>query len=241
MAIDFDGVDDAINLGLDLPYLNAAVGGTIMCWFTLDVNAALTLFDIAIGPPPGTSGVTRMGLSSSVGPGMDMTVRNADGDPASNLNGAGTFTTGLWHHVAGTYDCVSKDMIIYIDGVLYQSGTAANATGSAFAATNSKDAALGGEATASAPFWDGKIEDARIYGRVLSAAEVETIYAARGADGIVFGLQARFPLSELAPGVVVVNCLDLAGVRNGLPVGAPGPSYVDSILRGSRSKRQMGG
>lgn len=239
MAVDFNGVDQAIDLGLDLPYLNGAAGGTIMCWFILDTNVAVTLFDIAIGPPPGTSGVSRFSLSSNIGPSMDMTVRNADGDASSNINGAGTYTLGAWHHVAGTYDANTKAMRILIDGVLYQAGTATNATGTTIAATNAKDAAIGGEATASAPFWDGRIEDARIYDRMLSDAEVGTIYNARGTDGIVAGGQARFLLNEQAPGVAVVKVPNFWGGRDGTPVGATPPNYFDSIIRGSRTRQPI--
>lgn len=49
-------------------------------------------------------------------------------------------------------------------------------------------------------FFTGKLEDIRIYNRVLSLAEVQTIHALRGVDNITYGLLHRWPLNELPIG-----------------------------------------
>lgn len=42
--------------------------------------------------------------------------------------------------------------------------------------------------------FEGAIEDLRFYGRALSGAEVATLHATQGRDGIVAGLRARWPM-----------------------------------------------
>lgn len=43
-------------------------------------------------------------------------------------------------------------------------------------------------------YTDGSIADIRYYNRLLTQAEIESIYDAKGMDGIVWGLQSRWPL-----------------------------------------------
>jgi hypothetical protein len=84
--------------------------------------------------------------------------------------------------------------------------------------------------------FNGSISDVRFYGRVLSDAEIATIHAARGIDGIVDGLVGRWPLDEGPEGGTVVGADSVKGVSvNKLdmsPVLSPG--YADGVLRSRR-------
>ena len=74
---------------------------------------------------------------------------------------------GDWHHVAATYDGVSQK--IYLDGTL--SVAAANAGA---IAVNTNHLFIGA-ADGTARFFDGWLDDLRIYGRALTAAEIDTL------------------------------------------------------------------
>lgn len=94
-------------------------------------------------------------------------------------NSAMTAVVGKWYHVAVTMD---RDglMSLYVDGVLDNtlSISAENATN----ITNTEVFNIGGNNSGGNTFFGGVADDARLYNRVLSAAEILAIYQAR--DGI---------------------------------------------------------
>jgi hypothetical protein len=217
MAVDFDGTNDAINVGTALTYLNAKAAVTLSLWANLDVSAAMVLESLSTGA---SGSLARAEVSTSVGPGNNFTCRNADGDAGSSLSGASTFSTGSWFHIAATYKCdVTRTIIIYRNGVQVDTGTAASATGSAFSATNSLQGALGVDSDLATGWFNGKLEDCRVYDRVLTPNEILTIFQSKGRDGIAFGLLARWGLNELAPGATAV-------VKN---IGRSGPAATTNL------------
>jgi len=80
---------------------------------------------------------------------------------------------GKWHHVVGVYDGTRG--CLYLDGEL---DVSASATGSID--TNSEPVYIGANSDKSGRFWDGLIDDVRIYNYALSEAEVKEVYAGRG-------------------------------------------------------------
>jgi hypothetical protein len=109
---------------------------------------------------------------------------------------AASITTGAWHHIVATRDSSypASAPKIYLDGTLLAStetvglyGPYEDETGALTVLGNVKTATL----VYSLPF-DGKIFDARIYNRILTAAEVTTLYNGGTAssllvlDGLVF-------------------------------------------------------
>ena len=91
-----------------------------------------------------------------------------------------SIATGAWKNVVITMDQVdtSADPIIYINGVL-QTLTEAVTPGGAAKDEYGVDLIVGNWKSASEDYtraFDGKIKDARVYNRVLSAAEVTTLY-----------------------------------------------------------------
>ena len=81
-------------------------------------------------------------------------------------------SVGSWHHVAATWD--GATMKIYIDNVLAGSQAATGATG-----TTTLPLIIGNKSTVSTNtgnVFNGLIDDARIYNRALTAAEIATVY-----------------------------------------------------------------
>ena len=78
---------------------------------------------------------------------------------------------GNWHHVAIVCD-ENANMTAYIDGNV--DGTPVNISGETIDVTAGLK--IGRRNYASAAFWNGDLEDVRIYDRALSQAEVTALY-----------------------------------------------------------------
>ncbi len=86
----------------------------------------------------------------------------------SGVIGATTVTTGVWHHVAAVYD--GTTLKVYLDGVL-DGSVPAN-----FAPTNgAASLKIGARGDDAATRFNGLIDDARIYNRALTEAEIQTL------------------------------------------------------------------
>lgn len=108
-----------------------------------------------------------------------------------------SIATATWYHVAVTWTGTGTP-VLYINGASVTVTTITTPTGS-LVADAANDLILGNRIDGARVF-DGRIADARIYNRVLSAAEMSTIYASKGRDHIVGSLVRRFPLGPGRPG-----------------------------------------
>jgi hypothetical protein len=91
-----------------------------------------------------------------------------------------------WHHVAGTYD--GMQLKLYVDGIL--SGVT-NHIGSI--ATNTYNVNIGRNSEATDRFYDGLIDDVRIYDKALSQAEIVSIM-----DGTLGSVSNYHPITSPA-------------------------------------------
>lgn len=82
------------------------------------------------------------------------------------------FPLGNWHHVVGIFDDTANTLNVYVDGV---KGVADNG---ATAAPNQSNQAIrvADPQTSTTSFFDGKIDDVRIYNRALSVDEIKQLY-----------------------------------------------------------------
>jgi hypothetical protein len=94
----------------------------------------------------------------------------------------GSLSLSTWHHVAMTYDgsSTAAGVHIYIDGV--NQTLSVHADGLASSILNSNDMMVGVDAGFGGTYCSGTLDDVRIYNRVLSAAEVSSIYYATGGQ-----------------------------------------------------------
>lgn len=104
-----------------------------------------------------------------------------------------------WHHVVCIYD--GSNIKLYIDGEL--SGTSAGITGLVVTTTNNLTIGSSGTDT-----WKGKIDDARIYNRALSAIDVKRLYN----SGMTNGNSSR--TSSMTSGLVGMWSFDGADVTD---------------------------
>jgi len=88
-----------------------------------------------------------------------------------NLLGNAAANTGQWYHVVGVFDDTLNTSTLYVDGA-QQNQVACSLTPN----TNDLPVRIGKDQNSSGNYWNGKIDDVRIYNRALSAAEVLALY-----------------------------------------------------------------
>ena len=146
----------------------------------------------------------------------------------------GTVIAGRWTHITVTFDMssASNDPIIYVDGTSRAITETATPSGAAY----SRDGVpimIGNIKTATEDYdrpFDGKIFDPRVYGRILTLAEAQTLYNIRVpletlvTDGLVFQGLATYSDRPFTAGTVlsstdklVENILRAVGIPNGSP------------------------
>jgi len=92
-----------------------------------------------------------------------------DGNPYGGLYGNKAVNDGKWHHVAGVYD--GEKMYIYIDGIVDVSQPALGAI-----ATNDQPVFIGENSEMTGRFWNGLIDDVRVYNYALSEGQIKAFY-----------------------------------------------------------------
>lgn len=242
MAIRFNGVNQWIDLGVNLPVMVNVSAATIMSWYhplllPAPATQSPTLIAFAIGPGTGSrTGSSRLALEGVDGANtFKVTVRALDGDTASTPPSSTNMQTGVWYHLAAVIDFTTATGFYYLNGVLDSVVSFTNMTPGNTSNTNSRDASIGANEDGVDDFLNGSVEDQRLYERALGPNEISTIFAAHGNDGILDGLVARFMLNELGEGVTVTNVVSICGSgsiqgRSGAPQNGP-IVYVPGILR----------
>ena len=119
-------------------------------------------------------------------------------DQSSLASTPARFNDGAWHHVAAVANRTAQTLQIFVDGVAQPLTGATGFCGTASGTTLSTAGCHFLAASSTSPFFigshdgfevfSGSLDDVRVYGRALSAAELPD----------VMSLAARFPLDELA-------------------------------------------
>jgi hypothetical protein len=153
MALSFDGVDDIVDIsGGPFTTTNRT---TVSFWVNVPVSRPLRYF---IRTGGGGIGIFSSGTSAGLAISLP-----------STSSAAGAVTLGAWHHVVGTYD--GTTIRVYIDNVL--------------AGTKNHPGLMEGSGSATGPlvlgffnssYWQGSIDDLRLYDRVLTTAEIHSLY-----------------------------------------------------------------
>jgi hypothetical protein len=169
-AFALDGTDDCIEIP-DAPALRP-VSVTLEAWVAFDVISGL---QVLLTKPQGQG----VGQSESYALQLEFgTLKGAVRGIA--LSAPFTPVAGRWHHLAYTFDDGAKQQVLYVDGIQLARGSAGNPI-----AYDAQPLLLGrGQAVGGTPrdFLHGRIDEASIYNRALSGAEIASIFNA-GAAG----------------------------------------------------------
>jgi hypothetical protein len=177
-GLKFDGVNDYVHIGDKLdPLTNISISA----WFNERVGVANnTLKSIVVKSDH--NAVASADAYSLNFKGAANTLRYSVSNGTSFGNCDTTFDRnskqGTWHHVVGVYNGAS--VTAYIDNV--QSPCNISLTGSVL--NNSKFLAIGSDSNEGNYFFDGSIDEVRVYNRALSASEAAELYNA-GAKKLI--------------------------------------------------------
>lgn len=236
MAINLDGANHFISIG-NYAEINGASACTICGWFNLQGNTPPTDPRI-IEKNSGTGGASASFALSVKDNTLEVkSILSTSITTNNNIISNNTVSLTTWSWVAVTYDG-STHTLNWRD-VAGQVETKTKAlTGTIVSLAD--PAAIGGNPRTSSGtrIFDGDLADIRVYNRALSSAELDTIYNARGTDGITNSLKSRWLLNELAPGVNVPSASgavkDIGPSQiNGTTTifNATDPTYSTDILR----------
>ncbi len=205
LGIDFDGSNDYINCG-NAPVLNMNTNITVACWVRSPLGPNWSPF-------VSKRGEDGMGWKLRRHTGYNeacFTLRGTSG--ADDLRGGININDAEWHHVAGTYDGAQRNL--YVDGQLDAAGSLAE-TG-AIVATTGDDVIIGafsraGQSPSVQTLTNATIDDARIYNRALTQAEIASVMRINlawawkpspknGATGVSLDTELGWTPGDYAPG-----------------------------------------
>lgn len=166
-VLRLDGLGGYVDCGND-PLFDITSSITVACWIKFDAQSRSSQAIVTKGNT--TWRLQRNGSQHSVE--FACTGVDVVGTSSSTIDGVTDVSDGQWHHVASVYD--GNRMYLYVDGVLDNSK---DATG--LIDTNTYPVLIGENAERNQRWWDGLVDDVRIYDNALSAAEI-TVLAGAG-------------------------------------------------------------
>ncbi|MGB2866283.1 MAG: LamG-like jellyroll fold domain-containing protein, partial [Sedimentisphaerales bacterium] len=193
-ALKLDGADDYAVLPIG-ELISSMSSATFTTWvnFSNIGGAWQRIFDFGSGtgtyiflcPRTGTGGPMRLAITTSAGAGESL------------IDATNTLPSG-WHHVAAVVK--SGNMQLYLDGAVVASGST-SVIPSDLGRTGSNW--LGRSQYAADGYFNGSLDDFRIYDYALSADEIETTmrgdpmlaWNAKPADGTIPDIRAALPLN----------------------------------------------
>ncbi len=189
-AYDFDGVNDYIYVphseSIDLDEKIS-----ISVWVVLE---QINSYNMIISKRYGDTTQYQLGVRGAEGYG-DLNFFTSVSKPGNDHDISYSFPTQQWVHMVVTADDVTDETKYYINGE--------------YVGTNTSDVLLRstktelriGENTWSNGYWEGTIDDIRIYNRVLDESEIQSLYTENGWTGdtsnidLKNGLVAQYPFN----------------------------------------------
>jgi hypothetical protein len=173
-ALQFDGVDDNVDLG-GLDVVSEGVPGlSISVWIKADSFFGYYMDGRILSKTTSTSGRDHYWMLSTIRSSNDPVLRfrlRADGSTTTLVASTGVVTQGEWIHAVASYD--GQFMRLYKDNV--EVGSTPK-TGEV-SVNPSVLASIGNNPDGSRP-WHGTIDDVRLYDRGLTPAEIDSLYQA---------------------------------------------------------------
>ncbi len=179
-ALNFGGVNGTVALGSNLPLLQGVSAATLACWVkpaaAIPSGSYQDLVSISVNAANPTD--TSRAVLSLQGNGSGANVftggRSTDTESLKSFVDTTHLTPGTWYHIASTIDYQNNKLQVYINGVLTSSTTIAFEQTTS-ANTASRNAALGSQDAGDGNFLNGLLDEVRVYCRVLSAAEIQSL------------------------------------------------------------------
>ncbi|MBL8814158.1 MAG: hypothetical protein JNM43_28575, partial [Planctomycetaceae bacterium] len=174
-AFQFNGIDQYVSVANNA-LLNPTTAMSVSAWFTASVTSGYQSLINKINHLGGTADDSYAVMLEPDGK-VRWQVDTNNGDFILQFTPAVDLRDGQFHHVAATYD--GALMKLYVDGLL-----AASRAATGTIVTTTTPLFLGAFLSGGSPagFLNGKLEDAAIFGRSLSASEVARIHQVGGGS-----------------------------------------------------------
>jgi hypothetical protein len=173
-------------IAINTPNLNLSGGLSVSVWICPDANPAQN-YSVAVSRQFGTGSVEQFGLGYNNSNQFFWSVSDSAGTRVMFTAALPTYS--VWYHLVGVVQGggVANGSKLYINGVLGNQTTVAGALCDSrlpiIIANN-----FNGNPGSPSESYKGQLQDVRVYSRTLPPAEVVTMYANLGVDGIVYGL-----------------------------------------------------
>jgi chitodextrinase len=210
-ALAFDGVNDYVELATTTPYAITTQPFTVSAWVYLN-SFATSNYPHVITLRTNTSSAYQIFLSNQSSY-LGIAIGSASSWARLKTNTSAASLTGGWHHVAVTYTgtgaSTANKFKIYLDGV---SKTLSNAG----TFTPLSQGNYIGWSGAPGEYWNGRIDEVRMYNRVLTQTEIQNdMNTPLASDTVPPTVSLTSPLQgTTVSGTVTVsaNASDNAGV-----------------------------
>ena len=211
-AFSFNGVDSYVQVA-NSPSLEP-VNISVEAWVN---SSVVSPYDYIIDKGAAGDEAGSYALYTSANSGLAFYVTGGESPNA----GPGVWD-GNWHHVVGTYD--GTTVRLYVDGAEVGNGTPTNGVPITYGLPTSNDLFIGTYANTKSPyFFNGLVDEASVYNRALSPAEIQALYSG-GATGSLIGVVVNLPLgtaSGLTGGIARIQNV-IGGTGNDILVGNGG-------------------
>ena len=223
-ALSFDGVNDWARVpDSNVLDVTATQSITLGAWIKTNINGMIiaSKFDST-----GNSAYYRILV------GGDATAQKAGFGLRGSTSGEATVssnttvTDGKWHYVVGVRDVSQDKIFVYVDGI--QENSLTDPSVGNLATENPLIIGAHGQATASTQWFNGSLDDVRVYNRALSASEIQALYKSgtvKYATPSDTGLVGYWSMNEGSGSYAG----DSSGNRNTgvFPGGTANPTWVD--------------
>jgi len=196
MALEFNGIDNFVEITLDSS-LDVSASFTIGAWIKTNGDTAIgsVIRHNTDGSKVDQTALMIDWTSLDASNADKATIGHKDSDSKTwkYITGTTNVNDGEWHHIFATFD--GSILKVYVDKIL--EGTSPSFTSTDYGASSW----LIGKFRGNAEYFNGLINDARIYNRAISPDEIAILYYSQGTDNITNGLIARWLMNEGSDGV----------------------------------------
>jgi hypothetical protein len=161
-ALSFDGVNDWVTVN-DAPSLDLTTGMTLEAWVYPTANGAGSWRNVVLKQRTGGE-VYNLYANADTNAPVVYVVRSANQNDALDARGTTQLPLNTWTHLAATYDATT--LRLYVNGVQVGSRAVSGALLTSTGVLRIGGNSIWGE------FFQGRIDEVRIYNRSLTAAEI---------------------------------------------------------------------
>jgi hypothetical protein len=234
MALIFTRASSTYVLFPGNAFLNNVSGACICCWVYHYTSPAGS-FDRTLSV--GTSNVadnSRASLGIRENDTLYVAARTQVADPGAVRGSTAVVPLNTRTHIATNLNFAGNQASFYVNGSFIDT-IAGDWTAGNMINANSLSSAIGASSAGLRFYFDGILDDTRLYNRMLSLNEIQAIFACRGSDAIYYGLQARYNMEEKQTGYVTAGTETIKDFMGNIPGTASANCvYADSVLKKRR-------